>query len=497
MKFLISIQISLLGLCTLTGPSPLPAQTFSVLRNFGTYPDARNPQAGLIISSNTLFSVADSGGTWGNGAVFKLNQDGSSYAKLYEFSLLLNETNSDGAYPDSTPVLSGNTIIGTTYNGGFSGNGTVFKLNTNGTGFTALHHFAATALNPSGIATNSGGANPESGLLVADNVVYGTTEHGGTSGFGTVFRVLTDGTGFTNLHSFATNEGEFPEALILVGSNLYGTAAGLYSGRGTVFKLNTNGSGFSILRSFVATNFVPPLSGDGPGPEPAYPNIDGALVTSLTSDGSTLFGTTYLGGANGNGTVFRMNLDGSGFTVLHNFATTATNNFGVFTNTGGAHPIQFSGLKVSGNTLYGTTYHGGSAGNGTVFALTTNGTEFAVLHHFSVTTGPNGINSDGANPYQGLSLSAGTLFGTAVKGGTDGNGTVFRINTAPLLGITRSNTSVILTWPTTAVGFTLESITNLATPTWIAVTPGPIQVNGFNNVTNPITTTPKFYRLKH
>lgn len=478
--------------------SSLSAQTFSVLHHFSGMPDGRSPQAGVVSVGNALFGAADSGGAWGNGTYFKLNKDGSGYVTLYNFSLLLNETNSDGAYPDNTPVLVGNTLFGASYNGGLFGNGTVFKLNTNGTGFTTLHHFADTTLNPSGFATNAGGANPESGLLVADEVVYGTTENGGPSGYGTVFRVKTDGTGFTNLHSFATNEGEFAEALILVGNNLYGTAAGLISGRGTVFKLNTNGSGFSIVRTFVATNFVPPAGGDGPGPEPAYPNVDGALVTSLTSDGTTLFGTTYCGGVNGNGTVFRMNLDGSGFSVLHNFAASAPNNNGSYTNAGGAHPIQFSGLKLSGNTLYGTTYHGGIGGNGTVFALTTNGTEFAVLHNFSTTTGPNANNSDGANPYQGLSLSAGALFGTAKNGGNTGNGTVFSINAAPALAITRANTSVLLTWPTTAVGFTLESTTNLTTPaTWAAVTPAPTLVNGLNTVTNAIAISPKFYRLKH
>ena len=489
-KPIVVISIALLSL------GMLPAQTFNRLHSFDAPSGGREPNAGLVIAGNTLFGAADSGGVWGSGTYYKLNKDGTGFATLHDFTLLINETNSDGAYPDNTPILSGNTLFGAAYNGGFYGSGTVFKLNTNGTGFTVLHHFAATALNHLGASTNSEGAHPESGLVVADNFVFGTVEGGGTSGLGAVFRVGINGTGFTNLHSFTTNEGGVPESLVLAGNQLYGVAAGLGSGLGSVFRLNTNGTGFTLLHTFVATNYVAPL--DGPGDEPAYTNVAGALPASLVASGTTLYGTTYWGGANGNGTVFRLQLDGSGFTVLHNFGATATNQNGAFTNNGGAHPIQMSGLKLSGNTLYGTTYHGGTAGNGTVFALTTNGTEFAVLHHFSATTGLNSTNSDGAKPYQGLNISEGTLFGTAVAGGNTGNGTIFSLSTAPRLNITRANTSVLLTWPTTAVGFALESTTNLAAPAgWVAATPAPTLVNGLKTVTNAITATQKFYRLKH
>jgi len=495
MKCLVSKPIVVIS-TTLLGLSLLPAQTFNRLHSFDAPSGGREPQAALVAAGNTLFGAADSGGIWSSGTFFKLNKDGSGLATLHDFSLLINETNSDGAYPDSTPILSGNTLYGTAYNGGFSGNGTVFKLNTNGTGFTVLHHFAATTLNNSGAYTNAQGANPESGLVVADNFVFGTTENGGTSGLGAVFRVAFNGTGFTNLHSFTSSEGDTPEALVLAGNQLCGTTAGLNSGVGAVFKLNTNGTGFTILHTFVATNYVTPL--DGPGEEPAYTNIDGALPASLVASGSTLYGTTYWGGVNGNGTVFKMQVDGSGFTVLHNFAATSTNQSGLYTNNGGAHPIQFSGLTLSGNTLYGTTYLGGTNGSGTVFALTTNGSEFAILHHFPATTGVNSTNSDGANPFAGLIQSDGTLFGTAVAGGNAGNGTIFSLTTAPRLDITRVNSSVILTWPTTAVGFALESNTNLASPTgWIAATPAPSLVNGLKTVTNTITPAPKLYRLKH
>lgn len=487
-------QVILFVAGALVGMSSLRAQTFSVLHSFDGASGGRNPQAGLVSAGNALYGAADSGGAGHSGTFFKLNKDGTGLATLHDFALLINETNSDGAYPDSTPVLSGNTLYGTAYDGGLYGYGTVFKMSTEGSGFSVLHHFKPIVANGSSASTNAEGANPESGLVVADNFVYGTTENGGTSGLGAVFRVGVNGAGFTNLHSFTAGEGDTPEPLVLAGNQLYGTAAGLRSGRGSVFRLNTDGTGFTILHTFVATNYSPPL--EGPGFEPAYTNAEGALPASLLVNGTTLYGTTYWGGANGNGTVFRMQLDGSGFSMLHHFGATRTNHGGVFTNNGGAHPIQFSGLTLWGKTLFGTTFSGGNSGNGTVFALLTNGTGFTIIHDFSATTGPSSINSDGATPYAGLMISNDTIFGTARGGGTFGNGTVFSLAILPRLSIDQAGGSMILTWPPSAIGFTLQSATNLTPPdTWNTVTPAPVVVNGFNTVIDSASAVQRFYRL--
>src|SRR5437867_2724489 len=108
-----------------------------------------------------------------------------------------NFTNSDGTHPYAGLVLSGNTLYGTAVDGGSSGVGTVFAVNTDGTGFTNLHSF--TAINN---FTNSDGAYPTCGLILSGNTLYGTTGIGGSLDNGAVFAVNTDGTGFTNLHSF-------------------------------------------------------------------------------------------------------------------------------------------------------------------------------------------------------------------------------------------------------------------------------------------------------
>src|SRR6266581_9142706 len=120
--------------------------------------------------------------------------------------------------------------------------------------FTVLHSFTASHTNASGFYTNSDGANPVAGLITnsSGNTMYGTTANGG-GGWGTVFAINTDGTGFTNLHSFNYSDGANPWAgLVLSGHTLYGTASnGGDRGAGTVFAINTDGTGFTTLHGFT------------------------------------------------------------------------------------------------------------------------------------------------------------------------------------------------------------------------------------------------------
>jgi uncharacterized repeat protein (TIGR03803 family) len=299
-----------------------------------------------------------------------------------------------------------------------------------------------------------------------------------------------------------TNGGSTPVAgLILSGNILYGTASrggssdfNSSSGNGTVFAIKTNGTGFTNLYGFTA---IDPNTGG---------NSDGAApLAGLILSGNTLYGTAIKGGTNGNGTIFAINTNGSGFTNLHSF--TAANYDASFniTNSDGTFPA--AGLILSGNTLYGTASRGGSSGNGTVFAIKTDGTGVTNLHSFTFTAlsgsypGPY-TNSDGASPQAGLILLGNTLYGTASAGGGSGNGTVFSLSLGsvsappPQLTIIPSGANVILTWPTNATGFTLQSTTNLVSPAvWATGVPGPVVVNGQNTVTNPIAGTQMFYRL--
>jgi uncharacterized repeat protein (TIGR03803 family) len=474
--FLLPALIAGLGLIT---AGRVTAQTFTTLHSFTATPGSTNsdgvaPYAGLILSGNTLYGTAELGGSSGYGTVFAVNTDGTGFTNLYSFSALSNSTNSDGARPYAGLILSGNTLYGTAFNGGSSSNGTVFKVNTGGTGFTNMHSFTAISGYP---GINSDGAYPVAGLILSGDTLYGTAYGGGSSGNGTVFKVNTNGTGFTILQSFSFSvDGSAPAAgLILSGNTLYGTAYGGGSwGWGTVFKVNTGGTGFTNLHSFTAISGYPGINSDGGNPQ-----------AGLILSGTTLYGTAYSGGSSAYGTVFAVNTNGTGFTNLHSF------NGG----SDGARP--YAGLILSGTTLYGTAVTGGSSGNGTVFAVNTDGTGFMTLHSFTATSGSSpSTNSDGANPYAGLILSGTTLYGTANRGGSSGNGTVFSLSLPPQLTIIRSVANVILTWPTNAAGFTLQSTTNLVSPAvWSTVSPGPVVVNGQNAVTNPVSGTQNFYRL--
>src|ERR1017187_8571428 len=457
---------------------------FTILHSF-TGSDGSGPAAGLILSGNTLYGTAGWGGSSGNGTVFAVQTNGTGFTTVYSFT-----GGSDGSLPVAGLILSGNTLYGTAYQGGSGGAGTVFAVHTDGTGFTILHSFTAV----SGSGANSDGANPWAGLILYGNTLDGTAYQGGSGGAGTVFAVHTDGTGFTILHSFtavsgsgANSDGANPWAgLILYGNTLDGTAyQGGSGGAGTVFAVHTDGTGFTILHSFTA------VSGSGA-------NSDGANPwAGLILSGNTLYGTAEAGGSSGDGTVFAVQTNGTGFTTLHSFTAAPGPDY---TNSDGANPD--AGLILSGTTLYGTALQGGSGGNGTVFAVNTNGTGFMNLHSFTAAPGPDYTNSDGANPYAGLILSGTTLYGTAGWGGSSGDGTVFSLSLGsvsapvPTLTIIPFGANVILTWPTDAAGFTLQSTTNLVSPVvWSIVSPGPIVIGGQNLVINPISGTRKFYRL--
>ena len=150
-------------------------------------------------------------------------------------------------------------------------------------------------------------------------------------------------------------------------------------------------------------------------------NSDGANPhAALTSSGKILYGTADIGGSSGNGTVFAINTDGAGFTTLYAFSQVHNRDNYEYTNSDGANPR--GNLILSSNTLYGTAYAGGNYGAGTVFAVHTDGTGFTNQFEF------DGGN-DGGNPTAGFILSGNTLYGTTEAWGAGYNGVVFAINT--------------------------------------------------------------------
>ena len=336
------------------------------------------------------------------------NLPAQTLTALHIFSTLHAGVNTDGSAPRSGLALSDGVLYGSVPNGNTNGFGAIYSVNPDGSGFTVLHLFVA----PDGL-------HPEGDMVLSDGTLYGTANSGGTNGTGTVFSLGTNGTSFTVLHTFATNavaggtsltnaDGSGPIAgLILSGNTLYGTASGGgTNGNGTVFSVNTNGSDFTVLHTFRPYGPGGPTNADGANPQ----------ADLLLADG-TLYGTTRNGGTNTYGTLFAVRVpNGSGFTVLHTFDSHNVNG----TNLDGWYPE--GSLVISGDTLFGTASNGGTNSSGTVFSVKTNGTGFNILYSFSHLQAAT--NSDGARPDATVVLSGNNLYGTAQFGGT-GNGVVF------------------------------------------------------------------------
>jgi uncharacterized repeat protein (TIGR03803 family) len=256
--------------------------------------------------------------------------------------------------------------------------------------FSVVHSFAG----------GRDGANPLGGFTIdAAGNLYGTTNIGGASSEGTVFKVGPKGKE-TVLHSFTGGaDGANPQASLVMnaGGNLYGTTnAGGGSGAGTVFKVTRKGEE-TVLYSFT---------GGADGAQPEAPlSIDAA---------GNLYGTTAAGGTYGNGTVFELGKKGGKWTeqVLFSFSQDAT----------GKIPVAGVTIGADGN-LYGTASAGGTYTNGNIFELkrSKSGWTETILHNFENA-------NDGAVPYGGLIFDrSGNLYGAAAEGGTGGGGTVFEL----------------------------------------------------------------------
>ena len=297
--------------------------------------------AGLVQGTNgDFYGTTFEGGASDNcfdgcGTIFKITPSGT-LTTLHSFNFY-----TDGASPEAGLVQGTNgDFYGATEEGGANGYGTVFKITPSGT-LTTLHSFDVTD-----------GANPLAGLVQATNGrFYGTTGGGGTStacfsGCGTVFKITPSGA-LTTLHSFDNTDGANPYAALVQATNgdfygttyFGGTGTACFSGCGTVFKITPSGA-LTTLHSFDNTDGANPYA---------------ALVQATNGD---FYGTTGEGGANGYGTVFKITPSGT-LTTLHTFAGYPTD---------GGTPV--AGLvQATNGKFYGTTFQGGANGDGTVFSV--------------------------------------------------------------------------------------------------------------------------------
>jgi uncharacterized repeat protein (TIGR03803 family) len=370
--------------------TPVTAPGYGLILNasFAGGTSVENPYSAVVYDGGSYYGTSFNGGADGGGCTYSVTAAGVVTRK-HSFT-----GGTDGAFPVASLCLGRDgDLYGVCYQYGTYDDGCLWKEVPSSASVSALVQF-----------NGDNGSEPVAGLMqAADNLLYGAANVGGAYGYGTIFRCATNATALTTLASFDGTDGAFPSPVLVQGTDgyLYGTAenGGAYeSGAGTVFRISTNGA-LTVLYSFNGTN-------DGAVP------IAG-LIQAV--DGN-FYGTTLLGGALNEGTVFQITTSGV-LTTLYSFTG----------GTDGAQP--WGGLVQAANgNLYGTTQQGGTYGDGTVFQIAPTGplTTIAELDGFQGAT-PE------ANLVQGPD---GNLYGTAFSGGYLGNGTFFSITNYGLLQIT-------------------------------------------------------------
>jgi uncharacterized repeat protein (TIGR03803 family) len=382
---------------------PAGAQKLTTTHNFAGGSDGANPVGALVMdSAGNLFGSTFAGGTSNYGTIFKIDS-AHTYSVLYNFT-----GGSDGANPIGRLIVdAAGNLYGAASSGGTSNFGIIFELDS-ASRYAVLHTFSG----------GSDGANPKAGLATdtAGNL-YGTSYAGGASNAGAIFKIDT-AKNYSVLYSFiGAGDGASPMSTVSVDTagNLYGTtSSGGAANSGTVFKLDT-AQNHSVLYSFTGGS-------DGASP----------VGNLLLDKAGNLYGTAMSGGQGQAGTVFAIDTANQ-FSVLHPFLSGNT----------GAQPEAGLIMDKAGN-IYGTTLLGGTASSGTIFKIDA-AKNYSVLYSF-----PGG--SGGANPKAGLLMdSAGRFYATTAAGGTAGLGTVLELTlnatiSSPPNGSTLPGSTVSFTW---------------------------------------------------
>jgi uncharacterized repeat protein (TIGR03803 family) len=378
------------------------SQTYSVIHNFTGGQDGALPYAGPTLDpSGNLYGSTYQGGSSGNGAVYKATLHGSSWilSHLYNF----NGGIGDGSAPGFGSVTLGSdgTLFGTTESGGVDG--MAYHIQARAHACSSVNcPWLESIVHRFGSGTD--GAQPLGGVTfdTAGNL-YGTTSLGGNSGNGTVYEATRSWQDWTEtvIYRFAGgNDAINPVAGVSVDAagNLYGTSSfGGTNGAGTIYKLTRSGQSWteSVIYNFQGAD-------DGQAP------VGGVIL----DQSGNLYGTTFLGGVNGGGTVYKLSPSGTGWTL-----TT------IYSFSGGGGPYNFLTPDASGN-LYGTTNRDGAFGDGSVFKLTpAQGGGWTLTDLYDFTNG-----NDGGFPYSRVAVDAnGNVFGTASSGGSSNQGVLFEI----------------------------------------------------------------------
>ena len=371
------------------------AQTFTLLDSFDVT-DGSEANASLVQAiDGNFYGTTIYGGIYNGGTIFKVTPSGT-LTTIYNFCAV-------SGCPDGSQLYSAlllgpdNALYGTTYIGGASNYGTIFKISLTGT-LTTLHSFALTD-----------GAAPQGGMVLgSDGNFYGTTLDGGSSSYGVIYKITPGGT-FTVLHNFtaSTTDGGTPFSAPMQASdgNFYGVTWVGGRGYGIIYKMTLSGT-FSVFHRFCQLSHC----SDG-----AYPL--GGITQGLNGN---LYGTTTNADGYTEGTIYKITLGGA-FAALYNFCA-------ISGCTDGISPLSRMELGTNGE-FYGTTNYGGSSlcsgGCGTLFALTPAGV-LTTIHTFCTTSGcPDGYFPQNQGLIQGTN---GSFYGAVPVGGASNVGTVFKLS---------------------------------------------------------------------
>jgi uncharacterized repeat protein (TIGR03803 family) len=234
-------------------------------------------------ADGNLYGTTRLGGEFGKGTIYRIAPDGSGFAVLHSFN------GDDGQDPQGQLVEDSDGLLyGTTMLGGSDSRGVIYRISTAGE-FQRLYSFPRlSAFNALGLATNSTGANPRAGLLrTADGVFYGTAYQGGVHGNGTLYRaeIAGDLANVTVVHAFEgwSFDAGFPVSSVVQGpdGDFYGTSeSGGYSDNGAVWRVAQDGSSFAMLHGYAGTA----TDGKSPYASPLFAN--GNLYVVSTTDNS-------------------------------------------------------------------------------------------------------------------------------------------------------------------------------------------------------------------
>jgi uncharacterized repeat protein (TIGR03803 family) len=367
-----------IGALAFSLPALAAASTLKTLYSIAGSPDGTNPAAPLTEVNGMLYGTSATGGAYGHGTVYRLDPATGKERIIYTFS-----GGSDGDSPTGTLIAAHGHLYGVTSRAGANGFGTVFTINPGSGAETVLHAFAG---GNDGIAPLA--------IVYDGGVLYGVTIGGGASSHGTLFAIDTSTNAETTVYAFkGTSDGAEPGALVTKDGVIYGTTEdGGTSGFGAVFKFDPTTGTESVIYSVNQST-------DGYGP------------VGLTDIANRLYVIVPIGGPIGWGSVIEVNPVSGAGSVLYAF-------------TGGADGGEPSGaLTLSGRALYGTTFYGGTSGQGTVFRLDPKTGQELAVYSFS-----SGV--DGGLPEAGVISANGTLYGTTIWGGLHNGGTAFEIDPA-------------------------------------------------------------------